>query len=80
MDAGRWLVYRFFSLPHQQRVEVARALGLLESEDATAGSDTETFHRVFRRAREKRQLARLWTAVETLHPDGDTAANPFAGA
>lgn len=78
MDAGRWLVYRFFSLPHQQRLGVARALGLVDLADGPA-PDLERFRRVFRRAREKRLLARLWSEVEALHPDGDPARNPYAG-
>ncbi|MGH7263434.1 MAG: hypothetical protein ACREMB_01075 [Candidatus Rokuibacteriota bacterium] len=78
MDAARWLVYRYFGLPVQQRLAVARALGLVEPGDGSA-PDLERFHRVFRRAREKRLLGRLWSEVEVLHPDGDTAENPFAG-
>ncbi len=78
MEAGRRLVYRFFSLPHQQRMAIVRALGLVDPQDATA-SDIEKFRRCFRRAREKRALSALWSEVEALHPDGDTANNPFTG-
>jgi chorismate mutase len=78
MDAGRWLVYRFFALPHQQRVAVVRALGLVDPLDSTV-PEIDHFRQCFHRAREKRLLARLWAEVEGLHADGDTANNPFSG-
>ena len=76
MDPGRRLVYRFFSLPHQQRLAVIDALGLAEPDDGGI-SDAERFRRFFRKAREGNLLAGVWREVESLHPDGDAAANPF---
>jgi len=79
VDPGRRLVYRFFSLPHQQRMVVIEAVGLAEPDDGDV-SDMERFRRFFRRAREGNMLAGVWREVEALHPDGDTAANPFGGS
>jgi hypothetical protein len=78
MDAARRLVYRYFGLPFQQRLAVARALDLVEPGDQSA-PDVERFRRVVLRARDKRLLGRLWSEVAVLHPDGETADNPFAG-
>jgi GTPase-associated adaptor domain len=79
VEPGRRLVYRFFSLPHQQRMAVIDALGLAEPDDGGV-SDMERFRRFFRRAREQSLLAGVWREVEALHPDGDTTSNPFGAA
>ena len=76
MDPARRLVYRFFSLPHQQRMAVIDALGLTEPDDAGI-SDLERCRRFFRRARDEQRLAAVWREVEALHADGDVAHNPF---
>jgi hypothetical protein len=78
MDAARRLVYRYFGLPFQQRLAVARVLELVEPGDQSA-PDVERFRRVLVRARDRQLLRRLWSEVEALHPDGETADNPFAG-
>jgi GTPase-associated adaptor domain len=79
VDPGRRLVYRFFSLPHQQRLAVIEALGLTEHDDGGV-PDMERFRRFFRRAREGNMLAGVWREIEALHPDGETASNPFGAA
>ncbi len=76
MDAGRRLVYRFFSLSHHHRTAVIQALGLVERGDQ-GESEMERFRRSFRQAKEKGLLALLWSEVEALHPDGDVTHNPF---
>jgi len=76
MDPARTLAHRFLSLPYVGRMEVAKSLSLLRDEDE-ALPETERSKRIFVRARENRQLAQLWTAVEQRHADSKYLTNPF---
>jgi predicted phosphodiesterase len=76
MDPARTLAHRFLSLPYVGRMEVAQSLSLLRDEDE-ALPETERSKRIFVRARENRQLAQLWTAVEQRHADSKYLTNPF---
>lgn len=77
MNPARALTYRFFDLPHIDRIDVARSLGLYRDEDEGL-QDFELFGRIFDRAIAANVLAALWDAVERKHADGRYPSNPFA--
>jgi hypothetical protein len=78
MDADRTLTYRFLSLSHVARIEVAHRLHLLEDSDEGV-MDSELFERIFRRAVSRKQLGQLWAEVEAEHGDGQNPSNPYVG-
>jgi hypothetical protein len=77
VNPARRLTYRFMSLPYQMRLEVAQELKLIENEDSGL-QDPQRYEAYFRRARERKLLAKLWEAVERAHGVEPTE-NPFAG-
>jgi hypothetical protein len=74
-DPVRTLTYRFFSLAHVVRLEIAADLKLLRDEDEGL-QDYELFTRVLKRAVEAQLLDRLWDEVEARHGKKETL-NPF---
>jgi predicted MPP superfamily phosphohydrolase len=78
MDAARTLTYRFLSLSHVTRLEIAQKLQLLDNSDEGL-MDFELFGRIFKRAVEKKQLEKLWEMVEEAHNDGQNPSNPYVG-
>ncbi len=78
MDPSRRLTYRFLTLPHHKRIEVAQALGLIADDDGGL-PDRELLARFLARATERRRLADLWSEVERRHTDPVLDPNPFAG-
>ncbi len=76
VDIERRLMYRFFGLSYAQIVKIAARLDLLSDEDAGA-KDAERFQRFYKRARERQQLAELWSLVEERYDDNENQQNPF---
>lgn len=68
MKPTRQLVYRFFSLPYSQRMEVALDLHLVSDEDEGLG-DTERFKKVLLRAKDQGLLDKLQELVEARYAD-----------
>jgi hypothetical protein len=77
VNPARRLTYRFMSLPYQTRIEVAQKLGLIENEDSDL-KDPQRYEAYFRRAKERKLLAKFWEAIERAH-GGDAINNPFVG-
>jgi hypothetical protein len=75
MDPARTLTYRFLSLPHITRLEIAQQMRLLREEDEGL-FDAKLFERVLARASEGNRLAELWDMVEARH-EIKSAANPY---
>lgn len=63
VNLHRKLVYRFLSLPHHVRIEIATSLKLLRDEDEGV-DDAELFRRILSRAKENNQLNQLITNVD----------------
>lgn len=78
MDAARTLTYRFLSLSHVARIEVAQKLALLDDSDEGL-MDFELFGRIFERAMRQQKLESLWEVVEAAHGDGHNPRNPYVG-
>jgi len=76
MDPDRRLTYRFLTLPFHVRVDLASTLGLLQDDDKGV-PDRMLFQRLFRRAAERNQLARLWEEVERRHGAPTDEPNPY---
>lgn len=64
----RRLVYRFLTLPFRHQITVAKNLDVLTDADR-ALSDEALFRVLFKRAREKGLLGKLWAETEKLHID-----------
>ena len=76
MNKARRLVYRFYSLPYDVRIEVAQGLHLIrEDDEGLQGS--ELFNRLLRRAKDENMLSRLWEEVQKAHGDDSHLDNPF---
>lgn len=76
MNKARRLVYRFYSLPYDVRIEVAQGLHLIrEDDEGLQGS--ELFNRLLQRAKEENMLSRLWEEVQRAHGDDLHLDNPF---
>jgi hypothetical protein len=75
MDPVRTLTYRFFSLAHVVRLDIARDLKLLKDEDEGL-QDYELFRRILHRAAQGNLMAELWDKVEAHH-EGKCGTNPF---
>lgn len=76
VNRTRRLAFRYSSLPYQVRLEVARALELID-EDERMLPDRELFHRILARAVEGQLLDRLWDEIERRHPEPSGIPNPF---
>jgi predicted phosphodiesterase len=76
MSRAKTLTYRFLSLPHLARLEVAQAMKLLKEEDEGL-FDAALFERILQRAVEKGQLAELWDQVESRHDEKLGTPNPY---
>jgi predicted phosphodiesterase len=77
MDSARTLTYRFLSLAHLVRLEIAQALRLMREEDEGI-SDAELWERILSRATEESRLAELWDLVESKYED--KLPNPYKGS
>jgi predicted phosphodiesterase len=64
----RRLAYRFLTLPFRHQISVAKNLDVLTDADR-ALSDEALFRVLFKRAREKGLLGKLWAETENLHAD-----------
>lgn len=71
----RRLAYRFLTLPFRHQITVAKNLDVLTDADR-ALSDEALFRVLFKRAREKGLLGKLWAETEKLHID-PADFNPF---
>jgi hypothetical protein len=78
MDAARTLTYRFLSLSHVARIEVAQKLALLDDSDEGL-MDFDLFGRIFERAMRQQKLESLWELVEAVHGDGHNPRNLYVG-
>lgn len=76
MDPGRTLTYRFLSLPHIVRLEIAQQMALMREEDEGI-LDAKLFERILARASNGNRLAELWDLVEARHDD-KSPTNPYA--
>lgn len=76
MDPARTLTYRFLSLPHIVRLEIAQEMKLLRGEDEGL-FDAQLFERILARASDQNRLAELWDLVEARHED-KSPTNPYA--
>jgi hypothetical protein len=63
VNLHRRITYRFLSLPHRVRLEIAMKLNLIRDEDE-ATDDAELIRRIFRRARESEVLEQLVKEVD----------------
>ncbi len=77
MDPARTLTYRFLSLPHVVRLEIAQAMKLLHEEDEGI-QDAILLERILSRAAAETRLGELWEQVEARQKS-KTLTNPFAG-
>lgn len=77
-DAGRALTYRFLSLPHIVRIEIAQTLGLLEDDDEGL-RDFQLLARIVERATERTKLEELWRSVEQKLGVEVPLSNPYLG-
>ncbi len=71
----RRLTFRFLTLPFRHQIAIADSLNVLTNEDR-ALSDEALFQVLFKRARDKGLLARLWDETEKRHAD-PAPFNPF---
>lgn len=76
MEPARILVYRFLSLPHVTRLDIARMLELYP-DDAQGLDDGEVINRILKRASDESKLAAFWDEIERKHADGKYESNPF---
>lgn len=76
MNKARRLVYRFYSLPYDVRIEVAQGLHLIREDDEGLQGG-ELFNRLLRRAKDENMLSRLWEEVQRAHGDDLHLDNPF---
>lgn len=74
-DNQRRLAYRFLTLPFRHQISVAKNLDVLTDADR-ALSDEALFRVLFKRAREKVLLGKLWAETEKLHAE-PADFNPF---
>jgi predicted phosphodiesterase len=77
MNPAKTLTYRFLSLPHLVRLEIAQGLGLLREEDEGL-FDAELLDRILKRAADENRLAELWDRIEDRHGDHTHTVNPYA--
>jgi predicted phosphodiesterase len=66
MNPARRLTYRFLRLPYRKRIGISLKLNLIEDNDSGL-QDSELFSRVFRRARERNLLEKLWQEVAAAY-------------
>jgi predicted MPP superfamily phosphohydrolase len=78
MDPAKTLTYRFLSLPHLVRLEIAQELGLLEEQDEGL-LDAELLTRMIGRAAAGRKLADLWSRVAAQTGVKPKRPNPYLG-
>ena len=78
MDPAKTLTYRFLSLPHLIRLEIAQEMGLLQEQDEGL-LDAELLVRMIDRAAANRQLAELWHRVEEQLEERPKGPNPYSG-
>jgi hypothetical protein len=76
MSRAKTLTYRFLSLPHLARLEIAQAMKLLKEEDEGL-FDAALFERILQRAVENERLAELWDQVESRHEEKLDTPNPY---
>ena len=74
LDPEKTLTYRFLSLPHLIRLEIAQEFELLREEDEGL-FDAELIVRLLQRAAEGDRLADLWDRLKGS--DGDDTINPY---
>lgn len=79
MDPHRRIVFRFATLPYLDQVRIVGELGLAESADQSLDAAAR-LAAYFARARERKQLAALWDAIEKVHPELAADENPFSNA
>ena len=75
MDPKRKLIYRLFSLPYHQIIEIAVTLNLLTDDDNV--QQFELYKRIFDRAEASKQLDKLWDIVNYYYP-AEKLPNPFS--
>ena len=73
----RQLVEHFLDLPRHIQDEVAKGLGLFQTEDVNFVED-QWCQVLFQRANEQGKLHELWNQIETRHENGEPEKNPFA--
>jgi hypothetical protein len=81
LNAGATLTTRYISLPSRLQKEVATKLELVNESDEGV-STLELYRRYFRRAKERKQLERLWNEVEAIYVargEEPSKENPFVG-
>lgn len=79
MNPAKTLTYRFLSLPHLVRLEIAQSMNLLREEDEGL-FDAELLDRILKRAADAKRLAELWDQVEVRYGDRSYPTNPYVGA
>ena len=77
MNPAKTLTYRFLSLSHLSRLEIAQSMKLLRDEDEGL-FDAELFERILKRASDESRLSELWDLVEKSHGDKAHPSNPYA--
>lgn len=76
MSSRRRLVYRYYTLPHTVRYDIAKNLSLLQPMDGTY-NESELYTLYFKRAEQLGILDKFWDAVEAAHGVQDRTGNPF---
>ncbi len=78
-NPSKRLAFRYLMLAYHKQMEIAKALQLVKDDPAAIPQD-DLAQIVFKGAREKGQLAALWSMVEKAYGDSLTEQNPFETA